>query len=62
MKNLKSLGKILNKAQQKQIVGSGGNELIRPPRPCLTNEDCSYQTGDYSSICNAGTGRCIVFN
>ena len=60
MKNVKNLGKVLNKAEQKQILGSGGNGLIKPPEPCLTNEDCMYILWDINARCNARTGRCIV--
>ena len=62
MKNLLKLGEVLNRAEQKNVNGGGGFGFETPPDPCLTDEDCWYLTGDYTSQCNARTGRCIIFN
>ncbi|MFH4965885.1 hypothetical protein V8G69_12860 [Gaetbulibacter sp. M235] len=50
MKNLQKLGKALNKAEQKGIIGG-----IDPKR-CVYDSDC-----EYDDICNSQTGQCTVW-
>ncbi len=57
MKNLVKLGKVLNKAEQKQVKGGGPNRLIHKPDPCISHEECGHRHGNYNYRCDS-YGRC----
>ena len=48
MKNLKNLGKALNKAEQKEI--NGGRAGFNETGLCQSARDCFYRAGGWGSI------------